>query len=66
MDLRTSGSSDGIYAATLRYHVGRFYMITTDVRAIGNFYVTAEQPEGPWSDPILLTLWGNRSIPFLR
>nr|WP_274378203.1 hypothetical protein [Paenibacillus terrae] len=37
----------------------------TDVRAIGNFYVTAKQPEGPWSDPILLTLWGNRSIPFL-
>ncbi|WNS44083.1 glycoside hydrolase family 43 protein [Paenibacillus sp. MMS20-IR301] len=53
-DLRTSSSSDGIYAATLRYHAGRFYMITTDVRGIGNFYVTAEQPGGPWSDPVLL------------
>ncbi|WP_379155691.1 glycoside hydrolase family 43 protein [Paenibacillus sp. sgz5001063] len=58
LDLRTSGSSDGIYAATLRYHAGRFYMITTDVRGIGNFYVTAERPEGPWSDPILLPYGG--------
>ncbi|MNO12483.1 Beta-xylosidase [compost metagenome] len=58
VDLRTSGSSDGIYAATLRYHAGRFYMITTDVRGIGNFYVTAEQPGGPWSDPILLPYGG--------
>ncbi|MNB68572.1 Beta-xylosidase [compost metagenome] len=54
VDLRKSGSSDGIYAATLRYHAGRFYMITTDVRGIGNFYVTADSPEGPWSDPIIL------------
>ena len=27
-------------------------MITTDVRGIGNFYVTATNPAGPWSDPI--------------
>ncbi|NQX45186.1 glycoside hydrolase family 43 protein [Paenibacillus tritici] len=54
LDLRTTKSSSGIYAATIRYHAGRFYMITTDVRGIGNFYVTADKPEGPWSDPILL------------
>ena len=58
VDLRTSASSDGIYAATLRHNAGRFYMITTDVRGIGNFYVTAEQPEGPWSDPLLLPYGG--------
>ncbi|MEK4514854.1 glycoside hydrolase family 43 protein [Paenibacillus sp. FSL H8-0122] len=54
LDLRVTKSSSGIYAATIRYHDGRFYMITTDVRGIGNFYVTADKPEGPWSDPILL------------
>ncbi|WP_238323000.1 glycoside hydrolase family 43 protein [Gorillibacterium massiliense] len=51
-------SSSGIYAATLRYHDGRFYMITTDVRGIGNFYVWAERPEGPYSDPIRIP-YGN-------
>jgi len=52
LDLRNRRSSDGIYAPTLRYHDGVFYMITTDVRGIGNFYVTATDPAGPWSDPI--------------
>lgn len=42
----------GIYAPTIRHHDGRFYMITTCVQAGGNFFVTADKPEGPWSDPI--------------
>jgi len=46
--------SDGIYAPTLRHHNGVFYMITTLVNAgsYRNFYVTATNPTGPWSDPI--------------
>lgn len=42
----------GIYAPTLRYHDGTFYMITTNVgSSLGNFIVTATDPAGPWSDP---------------
>ena len=48
------GISRGIFAPTLRHHDGRFYIITTDVDGIGNFYVTATDPAGPWSDPVLL------------
>ncbi len=43
--------SGGIFAPTIRYHEGLFYMITTNVNYGGNFIVTAEKPEGPWSDP---------------
>ena len=46
--------SGGIYAPTLRYHAGIFYLITTLVGAgekKGNFIVTATDPGGPWSDP---------------
>ena len=43
--------SGGIYAPTLRRHDGLFYLITTNVSDKGNFIVTAEKPEGPWSDP---------------
>ena len=50
--------SEGIFAPTLRYHEGKFYMITTNVGHCGNFYVTAEYPEGPWSDPIILDAEG--------
>jgi alpha-N-arabinofuranosidase len=48
------GISRGIFAPTLRFHDGLFYLITTDVDGIGNFYITAEDPAGPWSDPVLL------------
>lgn len=43
--------SGGIYAPTVRYHNGTFYMITTNVSHGGNFIVTAQNPAGPWSDP---------------
>lgn len=43
--------SGGIYAPTIRYHDGLFYMITTNVSCGGNFFCTAENPAGPWSEP---------------
>mgnify|MGYP005766194551 CR=1 FL=1 len=51
--------SKGIYAPTLRYHQGTFYMITTLVRDEQydhnvNFYVTAKDPAGPWSEPVVV------------
>lgn len=33
-------------------------MITTNVGAGGNFYVTATNPAGPWSDPIFIQAEG--------
>ena len=50
--------SGGIWAPTLRYHQGSFYMITTNVNGKGNFYVTAENPAGEWSDPVWLSADG--------
>jgi len=48
-------SGINIFAATIRYHDGVFYMITTNLSGnFGNFYVTATNPAGPWSDPIWL------------
>ncbi|MFS0862634.1 glycoside hydrolase family 43 protein [Fredinandcohnia sp. 179-A 10B2 NHS] len=58
VNLSKANSSQGIYAPTLRYHDGTFYMITTDVMGNGNFYVTAKDPRGPWSDPIKIP-YGN-------
>ncbi|MEV2245750.1 glycoside hydrolase family 43 protein [Streptomyces sp. NPDC049970] len=45
-------SSCGVYAPTLRYHDGRFWMITTVVAGAGTVLVTAEDVAGPWSDPV--------------
>ncbi|RKL65519.1 glycoside hydrolase 43 family protein [Salipaludibacillus neizhouensis] len=46
--------SQGIFAPTIRYHKGRFYVITTNITIRKTFYVWAEHPEGPWSDPIFI------------
>lgn len=45
-------SSLGIFAPTLRYHQGRFYMITTNITGGGNFYVHTADPRGEWSEPV--------------
>ncbi len=45
------GLSRGIFAPTIRFSSGTFYMITTNVSYGGNFIVTAKRPEGPWSEP---------------
>jgi len=50
--------SDGIYAPAITFHDGLFYVITTNVHGIGNFYVTARNPAGPWSDPVQLQFDG--------
>ncbi len=51
LELEGCRNSGGIYAPSIRYHDGMFYMITTNVTWKGNFVVHAERPEGPWSDP---------------
>ena len=49
--------SGGLYAPTIRYSQGVFYVINTLVDGTmksGNFIVTATDPAGPWSEPIWL------------
>ncbi len=52
--MRGGAVSAGTYAPTIRYHDGTFYVVNTLVGGIGNFYVTATDPKGPWSEPVRL------------
>lgn len=52
LPLAGASTSGGIYAPTLRYNHGRFYMVTTNVDHGGNFYVYTDDIHGEWSDPI--------------
>ena len=53
-------SSMGVHAPTIRHHDGRFWMITTNrtIHAAHNFFVTADDPAGPWSDPVRIDIDG--------
>lgn len=48
----------GIYAPTIRYNDGTFYMITTNVSDKGNFIVHTTNPRGEWSEPVWLKQGG--------
>ena len=54
LNLDGAGYSGGIFAPTIRYHKGVFYVITTNMGNGGNFIVTARDPKGQWSDPYWL------------
>ncbi|WP_042392021.1 glycoside hydrolase family 43 protein [Streptacidiphilus carbonis] len=51
--------SGGLYAPTIRHDGSRFHVVCTLVDGTlpgrqGNFVVSAEDPAGPWSDPVWL------------
>ena len=58
LDLDGLSISRGVFAPTISYHEGTFYMVTTLVDKGGNFYVTAKDPAGPWSDPVWMDFEG--------
>ena len=50
--LEKIASSGGVFAPTIRYNNGRFYMVTTNDTTHENFYVYTDDIYGEWSDPI--------------
>lgn len=51
LPLEGAGHSRGLFAPSIRYHNGTFYVACTNIDNGGNFVVTATNPEGPWSEP---------------
>lgn len=59
LDYKNCETSLGLWAPTIRYHKGRFYIINTFVSEgrearRDNFIITADQAQGPWSDPVFI------------
>ena len=54
VDLTNADGNSGIYAPTIRYHEGKFYMITTLYPSRKHFYVYTEDPAGEWSEPVFI------------
>lgn len=65
LDLRSVGTSQGVWAPCLTHHDGTFYLVYTNVYGymaqqfdLDNFIVTAENIEGPWSEPMYINSSG--------
>lgn len=58
LDFRNCDVSEGLWAATIRYHDGIFYIVNTlDVEGRTcryNFIITASDPAGEWSDAVII------------
>lgn len=51
-------ASGGIYAPTIRYHEGTFFMVVTNVSHKGNLIVHTKNPAGKWSEPVFVKQGG--------
>lgn len=56
--LEKINSSGGVFAPTIRYNNGRFYMVTTNDTTHQNFYVYTDDIYGEWSEPIYVDQGG--------
>lgn len=59
LDYKDCETSLGLWAPTIRYHNGTYYIINTFVsggREVDrdNYIITAKDPAGPWSDPVFV------------
>lgn len=62
LDLTGIQDADGVYAPSITYHKGTFYVMYTVVqqginwmlKGYPNYIVTTKDPKGPWSEPVLI------------
>ncbi|MBU2342485.1 MAG: glycoside hydrolase family 43 protein [Alphaproteobacteria bacterium] len=58
MDFSGLGTNRGLFAPAITHHDGKFWIVNTCIDCRGNFVITADRPEGPWSDPVWLPFDG--------
>lgn len=59
LNYKNCETSLGLWAPSIRYHEGTYYIINTFVSegreaARDNYIITAKNPAGPWSDPVFI------------
>ena len=54
LDLDEAGVSRGLFAPSIRFYKGTFYITCTNIDKGGNFIITTKNPKNGWSDPVYL------------
>ena len=58
VDFSGLGTNRGLFAPAISHHDGKFWILNTCIECRGNFLITADDPAGPWSDPVWLDFGG--------
>lgn len=54
LDLDEAGVSRGLFAPSIRFYKGTFYITCTNIDKGGNFIITTRDPKNGWSNPVYL------------
>jgi alpha-N-arabinofuranosidase len=54
LDLDGAGVSRGLFAPSIRFYKGTYYITCTNVDKGGNFIITTKNPKSAWSNPVYL------------
>lgn len=54
LDLDGAGVSRGLFAPSIRFYKGTYYITCTNVDKGGNFIITTKNPKNGWSNPVYL------------
>ena len=57
LPFETAKAGEGIWAPTIRYHLGLFY-VTSTFKGYGNFIIHSADPATGWSDPVKVNMTG--------
>ncbi|WP_440897574.1 family 43 glycosylhydrolase [Amphibacillus sp. Q70] len=57
--LDNAKTSSGLFAPTIRFFNGWFYVITTNITTNQNLLVKSKNPEMGWSDPVIIDGWSG-------
>jgi xylan 1,4-beta-xylosidase len=57
LPLKGANDFGGLYAPTIRYWKGTFFLTCTNYNGRGTFIVKAQDPAGPWSEPVWMNDW---------
>ncbi|MFC3101645.1 glycoside hydrolase family 43 protein [Altererythrobacter lauratis] len=58
VDFSGLGTNRALFAPAITYGHGKFWIVNTCIECGNNFVITADRPEGPWSDPVWLPFGG--------
>ena len=58
IDTSGLGTNRGLFAPAITHDGDKFWIVNTCIDCEGNFVITADDPAGPWSDPVWLPFGG--------
>jgi len=58
LDFSGRRGNEALFAPAIEHHGGKFWIVNTCIDCGGNYVITSDKAEGPWSDPVWLDFGG--------